>query len=76
MEFPAERIPLNLAQQFFRMSVRGVRPVIAHPERYTPLFRSSEAIEPLVDGGALALLDLMSLTGKYGQKAEKAASHQ
>src|SRR5262249_36325771 len=66
IEMPPERLPLNLEAHFFRLSVRGVKPVIAHPERYTPLFKSSEGIETLVDHGALALLDVMSLIGKYG----------
>lgn len=73
IEFPPERIPLRIEDRFFHMRVRGVRPVIAHPERYTPAFRSSEPIANLVDRGALALLDVMSLTGKYGRKAEQAA---
>ncbi len=73
VEFPPERIPLKIEERFFRMNVRGVRPVVAHPERYAPVFRSSEPVAALVDHGALLLLDIMSLTGHYGRKAERAA---
>jgi protein-tyrosine phosphatase len=73
VEFPSDRLPLNLGEKFFRMNVRGVRPVIAHPERYTPVFRDSEPIADLVDRGALALLDTMALVGKYGRKPQQAA---
>ena len=73
VEFPPDRLPLNLSERFFRMNLRGLRPVIAHPERYTPVFRDSSAIEDLVDRGALALLDTMSLTGKYGRKPQQTA---
>jgi len=73
VEFPPERLPLRIAEQFFRMQVRGVRPVIAHPERYAPIWKSSEPLENLVDGGALALLDLMALSGKYGRRPLRAA---
>jgi protein-tyrosine phosphatase len=73
VELPPERMPLGLAERIFRMRVRGIRPVIAHPERYTPLFDDSAPLERLTDLGAVALLDLMSLTGKYGRKPRRAA---
>jgi protein-tyrosine phosphatase len=73
VEFPPERLPLRVAEQFFRMQVRGIRPVIAHPERYAPIWKSSEPLETLVDRGALALLDLMALTGKYGKRSLRTA---
>lgn len=66
-------IPLRLEDRFFEMQVRGVRPVLAHPERYQPLHRASEPIDPLLDAGALPLLDLMSLVGRYGSRPQKAA---
>jgi protein-tyrosine phosphatase len=73
VEFPPERIPLRLEEQFFRMLVRGVRPVIAHPERYVPVWKSSDGLQMLIERGALALLDLMSLVGKYGRRPQRAA---
>lgn len=73
IELPAERFPLNLADGCFQMQLKGIRPVLAHPERYPPLFRSTEAIERLVDMGVLAQLDLMSLSERYGRAPRKAA---
>jgi protein-tyrosine phosphatase len=73
VEFPDRTWPLGLAERFFQMMVKGVRPVVAHPERYHPLFKNTDALDPLLDGGALALLDLMSLTGRYGRKPKRAA---
>ncbi|HKU43164.1 MAG TPA: CpsB/CapC family capsule biosynthesis tyrosine phosphatase [Polyangiales bacterium] len=73
VEFPPERFPLALDENLFRMRVRGLRPVIAHPERYAPLWSNSAALEHLLERGALALLDVMSLAGKYGRKAKHAA---
>jgi protein-tyrosine phosphatase len=73
VEFPPERVPLRVAEQFFRMLVRGVRPVIAHPERYAPVWKSSEVLETLVERGALALLDVMALAGKYGRRSMRTA---
>ncbi len=73
LELPPERFPLGLAARCFQMQVRGVRPVIAHPERYPPLFRSSEPVAKLLDAGVLAQLDLMSLVDQYGRAPRKAA---
>ena len=73
IEFPAEQIPHSVEQIIFRMTLKGVAPVLAHPERYRPLFRKTEAIERMLQMGVLPLLDLMSLQGKYGRRPRRAA---
>jgi protein-tyrosine phosphatase len=73
VEFPNEGLPLRVDHRFFEMQVRGVRPVIAHPERYPFMFSRSDALDPLLNVGALPLLDVMSLTGRYGRRPRKAA---
>ena len=57
----------------FRLAQRGLRPVIAHPERYVPLFKRSDPVAHLLDQEVGLQLDLMSLAGKYGRAARKAA---
>jgi protein-tyrosine phosphatase len=73
IEFPLEQIPLGIEQRFFRMIVRGIRPVLAHPERYYPLARTTQPIEPVLRAGARALLDVTALQGKYGRGPQRAA---
>lgn len=73
VELPESQLPVGLAERFFHMNVRGVTPVLAHPERYRPLFRSTEPLETLLNMGLVAQLDLMSLVGRYGRAARKAA---
>ncbi len=73
VELPRERLPHGLAQAFFRMRVAGVTPVLAHPERYRPFFDATDDMDPLLDVGVVPLLDIMSLTGKYGKKPQEAA---
>ena len=73
LELPPERLPIGLPERCFRMRVQGVLPVIAHPERYAPLFDATDALAPLIEMGIPALLDLMSLEGKYGRKPRRAA---
>ena len=73
IEFPEATIPLGIEQRFFEMRVRGVAPVLAHPERYRPLFGNSKALEAMLDAGLILQLDLMSLVGRYGRRPRKAA---
>lgn len=73
IELPERQFPLGLQQRFFELQVRGIRPVLAHPERYREVFRSSEPLDRLADMGVPLQLDLMSLTGKYGRAPRKAA---
>ncbi|MGE0792157.1 MAG: tyrosine-protein phosphatase [Sandaracinaceae bacterium] len=73
VEFHYELWPHRIEDRFFEMLVKGVRPVLAHPERYAALFRRTDPLDPLLDAGAVALLDLMSLVGRYGRSAEAAA---
>ena len=73
IEFATDRMPLRLSEQFFRMQVRGLRPVIAHPERYTQVWKDSETLRVLVERGAVGLLDVMALVGKYGRRPQRCA---
>ena len=73
VELPPEAIPRGLDRCFFDMKVRGMQPVLAHPERYRPLFKRTDPLDALVDSGALPLLDIMSLVGRYGRRPKGAA---
>jgi len=73
IEFPYDSIPVNAERELFSLSVRGFTPLIAHPERYFPLYNSSRGAETLARMQIGMVLDLMSLIGKYGRKPKKAA---
>ena len=73
IELPQEQLPLGLDTRVFKMRVRGIQPVLAHPERYPVLFDRTAPIARVLELGALPLLDVMSLVGKYGRKPRYAA---
>lgn len=73
IEFHYEMWPMRVEEKLFEMQVRGVRPVLAHPERYAALFKRTDPLDPLMDVGCVALLDLMSLVGRYGRRPQRAA---
>lgn len=61
-----------LADLVFRMKVKGVTPLIAHPERCFEFEKKGRAAE-MVRAGALLQLDMGALVGRYGKTAEKLA---
>jgi protein-tyrosine phosphatase len=61
-----------LAELVFRMKLKGVTPLIAHPERCMEFERKGRAAE-MVRAGALLQLDMGALIGRYGKTAEKLA---
>lgn len=73
VELPSETMPAGLRDLVFEMRLKGVTPVLAHPERYSTTYRSSDAIEALVEAGVLPLLDVMSLSERYGREPRRAA---
>lgn len=61
-----------LGDLVFRMKLKGVTPLIAHPERCFEFEKKGRAAQA-VEAGALLQLDLGSLTGRYGKPALKLA---
>lgn len=54
---------------------RGVRMLLAHPERCPDFQRRPERLETLVRGGALAQVTSASLAGTFGSTVQQAALH-
>ncbi|MBK7863219.1 MAG: protein tyrosine phosphatase [Archangiaceae bacterium] len=61
-----------LPDVIFRLKLKGVTPLIAHPERCLEFERKGRAAEA-VRGGALLQLDIAALVGRYGPQAKKLA---
>ncbi|PTL85259.1 tyrosine-protein phosphatase [Vitiosangium sp. GDMCC 1.1324] len=61
-----------LTDILFRIRLKGVTPVLAHPERCLEFERPGRAAEA-VRTGALLQLDVGALTGRYGGTAKKLA---
>jgi len=73
IELPPQLFPMNLQARFVDLKRKGVRVVLAHPERYAPVWKDDECLNPLLDAGALLLLDVCALVGKYGRAPQRAA---
>lgn len=73
VELPTQAFPVQLAARMFDLQRAGLRPVLAHPERYRPVWSDDACLDPLLDAGVVLLLDVCAVVGKYGRAAQKAA---
>ena len=73
VELSPQGFPAHLQHRFFDLGRAGLRPVLAHPERYQPVWKDDTCLDPLLDAGACLLLDVCALVGKYGRAPRKAA---
>lgn len=60
----------QLPELLFRLKVKGVTPLVAHPERCREFEKPGRA-EEAVRGGAFLQLDVGALIGRYGRSAQK-----
>jgi len=72
MEFVPNRLPMGLFERIFELRLKGLLPVIAHPERYAPLWKSEELQAKLAEDCAM-VVDLGALSGHHGRKQAKCA---
>ncbi|WNG36139.1 protein tyrosine phosphatase [Archangium violaceum] len=72
VELPYKSPMPALTDILFRIRLKGVTPVLAHPERCMEFERPGRAAEA-VRAGALLQLDVGALTGRYGGTAKKLA---
>lgn len=73
-EIPVDTLPAALEEQVFRIRMSGKLPVLAHPERYRPLWKDPELVARLAARCAL-VVDLGAVAGYHGRHATKMARH-
>ncbi|MFN6993142.1 MAG: tyrosine-protein phosphatase [Aquincola tertiaricarbonis] len=73
LEMPDGQVPLG-SQRFVELLLqRGVRPVLAHPERNRALMDQPQRLAPFVAQGCAVQLTAGSLVGGFGSRAQQAA---
>ncbi len=71
VEFPHNMMLPGTKDVLFQLVIKGVRPILAHPERNTALQHNPEILFNLVEMGCLVQLTAMSITGELGLNAMK-----
>ncbi|MEW6540756.1 MAG: CpsB/CapC family capsule biosynthesis tyrosine phosphatase [Bacillota bacterium] len=74
VELPMVGVSPYTDQVLFNLLVRGVTPVLAHPERNRELAARPERLYRLVQRGVLVQVTAGSLTGLFGSRAQAAAA--
>lgn len=73
IEFNMNRFEENIFDIIYELQVRGITPIIAHPERYRSIIKNPVEINRFIDEGYLFQLDSGSLTGNFGKEVKKTA---
>jgi protein-tyrosine phosphatase len=69
VEPPATLLPGYTRQVLYELQLRGLTPIIAHPERNAGFTKEPSRLHELVTGGALVQITAGSLTGLLGSRA-------
>ena len=72
VEFPPGFVPKTAESVFHELSILGITPVVAHPERNRVFSAEPERLAALVDRGAVTQVTAGSLLGEFGKLAQAA----
>ncbi|WIV12086.1 CpsB/CapC family capsule biosynthesis tyrosine phosphatase [Proteiniborus sp. MB09-C3] len=73
IELPMHDIPIYIETMIYNLKLKGITPIIAHPERNTKIIENPNILHTLISKGALAQLNLPSLLGMYGESVKNTA---
>ncbi|MFT4153510.1 tyrosine-protein phosphatase [Parafilimonas sp.] len=65
----------NIESAIFQLRLKGLQPVLAHPERYNYYMGNIETFERFIDLGCYLQINILSLLGYYGEGPKKAAQN-
>lgn len=71
IELPMMSIPPYINSVLYDLQLRGIIPVIAHPERNSEIRENPDILKDLVKRGVLAQVNAGSITGIYGNGVKK-----
>ena len=70
VEFAEFMIPQNIGDTFYQFLVRGITPIITHPERNPILQRDHNRMIEWMRTGCLVQVTAASLNGRFGKRAQ------
>ena len=65
--------PRGWEDYFFKIALKGYQPILAHPERYSYFHKSYIEYAEIKEKGVALQVNLLSLTGYYGESVKKTA---
>lgn len=76
IELPMLEVPRYTEEVLYHLQLKGLTPILAHPERYVALFEGNNSLKRLLDWcnkGILLQINGGSLLGKFGTRAKENA---
>jgi len=73
VEFPTQTVPPGATELFQTLVSRGVRPILAHPERNIQLQTQCSMVVDFIQQGVYVQITAMSVTGEFGSAARDCA---
>lgn len=73
LELPMHQVPLYTDEVLFHFQAQGLTPIIAHPERYSPVIQDPNTILTWLERGCLVQLNAGSLLGRFGSHVQAVA---
>lgn len=70
LEFPDDDVPTYTTDMIYQLQMRGIVPIIVHPERNTKIMKHPEIISQLLEKGCLSQITASSYVGTFGEKVE------
>ncbi|MFT4095356.1 MAG: histidinol phosphatase [Niabella sp.] len=75
VEFSVMHMSMIMKEILFDMQMAGYQPVLAHPERYTYLYKKYDVLHELKENGCFFQLNILSLSGGYGKTVSEMAGY-
>jgi protein-tyrosine phosphatase len=73
VEFESQGIPYMAEEALFQMLMKGIVPIISHPERNMEIGKKPKRYYEMIRMGCLGQVTAMSLTGEFGPEVMKVA---
>ncbi len=73
IEFPMLELPSYIDQVLFSLQVKGITPIIAHPERNRVVIREPNLVAHWIGSGCLIQINANSLLGNFGADVQRIA---
>ncbi|WP_433745241.1 tyrosine-protein phosphatase [Falsibacillus pallidus] len=71
IEFPSGHVPRYAEKLLYDIQLKGLMPIIVHPERNQELIENPDILYKFVKNGAFTQVTAGSVVGKFGKKIQK-----
>ncbi|MFY0761445.1 CpsB/CapC family capsule biosynthesis tyrosine phosphatase [Metabacillus dongyingensis] len=71
IELPSGHVPRYTEQLLFDIQLKGLTPIIVHPERNAEIIENPDLLYKLVSKGSLTQITSSSITGHFGKNIKK-----